>query len=401
MYEHVLTRLYNVPLLISGDKLEIITNQVTLKLLVGNKPEKIEISTTNEISSSRSFSKKPKQGLIKIHGSLVAKNATGDSGTVSYESIANQIKSEISNGTEDLIFWIASHGGEAEGCFGLANYIASLPEKFGISTTAIVDGAANSGGYVIAAACKKILATKDSEVGSIAVRATLIDVSTFDEKQGVKYHIVQSKDEKVIYNPHEEMTPKVINHVLEKIKQIDIIMNENVSSHRTQLSIDKIKELNGRTFLAEEALTLGLIDSIIESFDLEIHSISEGNNMSDKTNETLVLENAELKTALAKANENLTLAVQNERKRVIEIMNIGKTIGVSDTLIMKRIEKGSSVEDSKELFEEIKEISQISNPTPEGNNISGINTSIDTGTSKNIFDTIIEGNKILEGMNNV
>ena len=243
-YARLLSRLYNQPLALSQAKLDVLTSQVTLRLLTGEDVP--TLSADISITKSVSAPEKPTIGLIRVFDSLVSKNGIGDSGSTSYESINNQIQSAISAGIDTLVFYIDSPGGEVSGLFGLAKTIKSLPD-LGIKTVAISDGMMTSAAYVIGAACNEVYATSSTIVGSVGVIMTLINTTAADKKSGISYKIIRSKDEKALLNPHEPFSDTGINDAIKMLGTLDTIMNETVSSCRPNLTTEKLISLNGNT----------------------------------------------------------------------------------------------------------------------------------------------------------
>ena len=376
-YARLLSRLYNQPLALSQAKLDVLTSQVTLRLLTGEDVP--TLSADISITKSVSAPEKPTIGLIRVFDSLVSKNGIGDSGSTSYESINNQIQSAISAGIDTLVFYIDSPGGEVSGLFGLAKTIKSLPD-LGIKTVAISDGMMTSAAYVIGAACNEVYATSSTIVGSVGVIMTLINTTAADKKSGISYKIIRSKDEKALLNPHEPFSDTGINDAIKMLGTLDTIMNETVSSCRPNLTTEKLISLNGNTVLGEEALSLGLIDGVVETYSEVIDSLTvttlpsnhstkqpNGANMSLTTEEALT-ENISLKSELEAAKNNLTLAVAkgklDEQARILGVLEAAETFKLNTAVAIKRIKAGTSVDDTVEMFESIKEAIQASNPLP-------------------------------------
>lgn len=386
-YDRILTRLIGTPLAISENKLEIITKNVTLNILQGKEVPSVKAFDgvdTSKSSSRLSTSNSP--NVINVFDSLAAKNAVGDSGVTTYESLTNQINRAIDLGYKDIIFYIDSPGGEAAGLFGFAEFVKSLSTKYGINTVAFSDGYATSAAYVIGAAANKFFATSSANLGSIGVIMTLADMTKADAKDGIEYTILRSKEEKALINPHESLSEEALSKAKTMLSTLDTIMNKTVSSFRPGLTIDSIKDMKGDSFLAEKALKLGLIDGIVSSFDEILFSGSAGKKKfkqpykgNTNMNETelqeqlleLKAENMSLKSQLQTAGAT---ARQNETARVLKILSDCKTLGLDTSLAVKRIEKGTSAEDALEMFSEFKELMQENTSIPTaGSDIPSIN----------------------------
>jgi ClpP class serine protease len=360
-YGRLLTRLYNQPLAIAQSKLDILTSEVTLKLLSGEQPASIGNASKDVAVDS--------SAVIRVFDSLVSKNGGGDSGSTSYEFVTSQVNHAIIAGNTKLTFYIDSPGGEVSGLFGLAAFIASLPKEYGIETVAVTDGMATSAAYVIAAACQSIYATSSSIIGSVGVIMTLINVSEADKKAGIEYTILRSKEDKALINPHEPFATRAIEDAVKMLGVLDNIMNKAVLSYRPNLSLETVMELAGNTVLAEEALSLGLIDGIVTSFSEVINAETKTQLLltthkgNDMTLEEALAKNIELSSELQTLKATTTLEVakakQTEQARVLGILEAASTFKLSADLATKRIKAGSSIEDTVEMFEGIKEALQM------------------------------------------
>ena len=163
MKQHLLlaTRIFNTPLAVSQDKLDVISSNVGLKLLTGE-----DISPTMDVPTSRP-DVNTSVPIIKVYDNLVAKGGLGSSGFTSYAGINSQVEKAVSAGASRIGFDISSPGGEVNSLFSTTDFIHSLPEKFGVETFAFVDGSATSAAYAIAAATQRIYSTDTSMTGSI------------------------------------------------------------------------------------------------------------------------------------------------------------------------------------------------------------------------------------------
>jgi len=368
-YAHVLSRLLNTPLAISQSKLDIITSNVTLKLLAG---EGVSTETNPDLLPPN----RPtgKTGVINVFDTLAAKNGAGMSGGTTYTGISSQITQAVANGYTKLYFYIDSPGGEVAGLFGLASFISSLPAKYGIETIAITDGMMASAAYVLGAACQKVYATESSIVGSIGVIMTLVNTTKADEAEGLEYTIIRSKSDKALLNPHEKFPDKALDDAKSMLATLDNIMNNTVLAARPSLSLETLTSLAGGTVLAEEALALGLIDAVVSSFDEALtlgstttqHSTAtKGNNMAMTLEDALVqLNAAQTELAALKASSGLDKikAQADEQARIVGILDASTTFGIPTSTAVKFIKSNASVDTALTSFETIKEALQASNP---------------------------------------
>lgn len=348
----LIERLFNTPLAISSEKLSVITSVFGQKIILNQKISGDPSVTPNreklEINSST-------VGFIQVYDSLTARGFPGDSGNTSYQSIKGEIDQHISSGMKHLIFQIDSPGGEIHGLYELTDYIYSLRDK-GIKTESIISGLGTSAAYAIAAATDKIGITEASETGSIGVIASLVSVVEADKQRGIEYKILRSKEEKASYNPHEPFSEDVIREMQAKVDKYDDIFNAKVAKYRPNLSIEKIKDLKGKSYLSQDALSIGLVDNIIPSMADYINSFkTKGNAMSEieKLQAELLKANAEIVTLKAANEATAKEAVKNERQRILGIVAAGEKLNMKFSTIIKRISSGASVEEASEFFEEL------------------------------------------------
>ena len=377
-YLRLLSRLYNCPLCIAESKLDVITSEVTMKLLSGQ-------ALATDVEPTEHSAAPKGTAVVNVFDGLVSKNGAGSSGSTSYESIITQTKRHMEAGHKKIYYYLDTPGGEVSGLFGAAKFINSLPGKYGIETVGITDGMMASAGYVLGASTQKLYATESSIVGSIGVIMTLMNSVKADEEAGREYKILRSKDDKAKLNPHEAFDDEAIEDAMSMLGTLDTIMNDTVSSFRPSLDLKTIIDLKGGTVLGTEALELGLIDGLVASFDEVIKMEKEDNkllltNTTGNTNMTLEEAQAQIiqlnaDVAALKAQESLTVAAatQEERTRVLGIIEAANTFKLSTTSAIKRIKASSSVEDSVSMFEEIAEATQENNSLDTTNDNSTIN----------------------------
>ena len=382
-------RLAGVPLAISQQKLEVITSEVTLRLAAGLPLPHFEGLEKPKPTSNG-------KAVVDISGSLVAKNGFfGGSGSTSYESIVNQTKSFVDSGAKEIFFNIDSGGGEVTGLFATSDYIASLASK-GVKTIALVDGMACSAAYALASSCSEVYATSSSELGSIAVITSLVSQVAADTQNGYQYTILRSKDKKALGNSHEAITPEALASITTRLSEFDAIFNSAVNKYRPQVSIDNIVSWEGKTFLAEESLSLGLIDKIIPSVQMFLDeqitkplsgasSLAKGTsikNLRDNKMEEIALLQAKI-IQLQEDNHKLSAdkslaeasAKQAEQARCLGILGAADTFGISLSAITKQISAGFTQDQVVANFEMLKEETQKA---------SALDTSTVVTTAQNI-----------------
>lgn len=378
-YRLVLARCLNEPLNIEYSKLDILTSEVFIKMMVNS--ELIDRSQSTPESKVSSDLHIPNNTvIIPVHGSLVNKNGAGSSGITSYSSIRRQIISAIDEGAKNIVFDISSGGGESAGNFALTDLIHSLPSKYGITTYGFTDSTAASAAYAILSATQNTYAVDTATVGSIGTIMSLVDVTEADKKAGVSYKILRSKDNKATYNPHEKISAKVISDATTLLKVWDDKFNNIVNKYRPMLSLETITALDGKTVPALEGQKIGLVDNIVSSIE-DVFAVINSGSASTKatksvdamsttssittigTNMALSLEEAlnkvvdlqsKLDSEVASKQLDIKQAVAEDRTRGLKIFEARSAFGVSEKMALNAYAKGYSLDMVTEMFTEIK-----------------------------------------------
>jgi ClpP class serine protease len=154
----------------------------------------------------RAISVSGKIAVIKVHGILAPRRGAIDNTCTelkSYEQLRNQIRLALDNElVEEIVLDFHTGGGAAMGCKELADFIYQSRQIKKI--TAIVNFAAYSAGYFLAAACSRIICSPSGGVGSIGVRMETVDLSKLEEAAGIKYNTFFRGGHKNNYSPHEQ-----------------------------------------------------------------------------------------------------------------------------------------------------------------------------------------------------
>lgn len=213
-----------------------------------------------------------REGLpIKKYGSTAVISTVGPmikrAGYLSYYGIAGTREAQealLSAGADDeidSIIWVMdTPGGSVEGLHELAQTVKRVNAIKPI--TVQVDGLLASAGYYVAANASKIYAAKDDLIGSIGVRTVMIDSSKYYEEMGVKVIPIDTGEHKSAGLPGTPITESQIKATQEIIDGIyESFLNE-VREGRGLNGKDLEAVADGRVFLSEKALQLGLIDGI-------------------------------------------------------------------------------------------------------------------------------------------
>ncbi|MFV3077972.1 S49 family peptidase [Niveispirillum fermenti] len=218
--------------------------------------------------------------VIPVIGKLVHRGGGMDawSGVCSYQGIEDQICHAVRSGHR-VVLDIASPGGTSDGCFALGDRIRELVAA-GALIDAWVSPRALSGGYVIAAACRRIVMMTDAEVGSIGVAWYHADFSRQIEDQKVTITHFWRGDHKGDGSPTMPLTEGA---VAEFNASMDATYDRFVSfvAACRDLSVDEVRATEARVFRTADAIRLRLADATLPSLKDMIMSVSDNARLND------------------------------------------------------------------------------------------------------------------------
>lgn len=200
----------------------------------------------------------PMYGLISQRMSLMSEM----SGGTSVDSMRNDLRHAMADDTvRSIVFDIDSPGGSVDGITEFAAELRASREQKPI--IAQVNTLAASAAYWLAASMSEIVVTASGEVGSIGVYATHQDISGSEANEGVKTTLVSAGPYKVEGNPYEPLTDEARGSIQGQVDQFYAMFLKDVADGR-KTSVDQVAQGygEGRTRLAKEALTAGMVDGI-------------------------------------------------------------------------------------------------------------------------------------------
>lgn len=314
-------------------------------------------------------------GLIPIKGSLTYEESGWEAlcGMTSYESIQGQAEYLIKNEkVDELILELNSGGGQAYGCFEAAQVVRDLANKNNVKITTYVDGVAYSGGYAWASIADELVVNPMGRVGSIGVVLPLTNYAEKDKKDGIKRIYITSGKSKVPYDEDGNFTEDALDEFRKSSK---IIYDEFVGHVAEMRGIDRQDVVNteAKTFDAQQALSLNLIDSIMtkEQFYNHINGKYGENVMSlvpktnqeeevvTTTNDSLISTLTEKVTGLEANAETLqeTISTLTTEKETLstELEQVKSTLTLKDEEIKSLQDK---ITELQGVAEEVKTVSR-------------------------------------------
>lgn len=226
-------------------------------------------------------------GLIRIEGPLTNKTTGWEAlcGGVSYESIKEDFHTLLDKGVKTVGFVVDSGGGEAYGLFDTGNYLRKIADENDVKIISYVDGLSASAAYGLTAISDEVIVNYYSEVGSIGVLVRLINDSKRLEKDGFERTFITAGDEKIPFNEEGGWREEFIEDLQYKVDSLYREFTEYVSKHRN-VSVESVRQTQAKTFMAKEAIALGLADRVmtLEEFYSYLSSKARDNKNGSSMN---------------------------------------------------------------------------------------------------------------------
>lgn len=271
-YPHIASMVFNTPLYATPTLVQAVRNVLEPRLLgrTNDLPQSLGMDSGNEAASqTQRSSQGGRIAVIPVHGILVARRGHINDACqelVSFELLRSQITAALKNDSVEEIFLdFHTGGGHAMGCKELADFIrASTAIK---PITALVNFAAYSAGYYLAASCSRIIASPTAGVGSIGVIIETYEVSRMEEQMGITFNTYYRGDHKANMSPHVPITDQTVQEINGMLDACYSEFTESVASFRG-LDVSAIVDTQARVYRPAEALSLNLIDEIAPAQDV-------------------------------------------------------------------------------------------------------------------------------------
>lgn len=204
--------------------------------------------------------------VIDVTGSLVHRGSwVGESsGATSYEGLHAQIEALAADSSvRGVALEVDSFGGEAAGCFDLADHLRSLRATKPV--WAFVAEHAFSGGYAIASQADRIILPRTGEVGSIGVLSMHVDYSAALEADGIQVTLIQSGKKKTDGHPYGPLPDHVLEEWQARADDMRQIFAETVAAGRDgRLSAAAALATEAGCFMGPDAVAAGLADEVAD-----------------------------------------------------------------------------------------------------------------------------------------
>lgn len=201
-------------------------------------------------------------GVIRMDGVISAESTDSilsSGGIDPITAVETLREADADPAIDAVVLRINSPGGSPAASWEIYQAVRAMSKPVVVSVADI----AASGAYYVASAADEIVAAPSSQVGSIGVILVAQDLEGLFEKVGIRYTVLTKGKYKDIGSVAREMTAEE-KRVLQG--QIDTVYEQfiaDVAEGRPGLDVDQVRALaTGLTYPGEEALRLGLIDTI-------------------------------------------------------------------------------------------------------------------------------------------
>ncbi len=201
-------------------------------------------------------------GVIPVEGVIASgfpDSMTSTSGTVYSGRVINDLQqAEADSSVKAIVLRIDSPGGGVVGSDEIHQQMLVMTKPVVVSMGEM----AASGGYFISAPADEIMANRNTLTGSIGVISQFIHLEEFLEKNGVSVTTIVSGEFKASGSMFEEMSAEdqaiwqgIIDDAFEDFVGV-------VAEGRGMPEAEVLELADGRVFTGEQALQVGLVDSL-------------------------------------------------------------------------------------------------------------------------------------------
>ncbi len=252
--------------------------------------------------------------IINISGPVLKADNCGDPGSMSYASFimdaANHPKIKGS------ILIMDTPGGQVEGTQTVADAVAFHATKKPIINF-VQDGMMASAGYWMGAAASKIIASHNTcMIGSIGVMAKLPDAKAEETKVHIIYADQSSEKNKSFHEAmggkYEALRKEILNPLAENF------IGSVKAAREGKINLSAGDPFKGKLYMANEALQIGLIDSI-GTFQDCIDAIEEKSKATTNSNLNMSTRKVSILAALFPALASFFGSKAEAGKEDIEI----------------------------------------------------------------------------------
>jgi len=303
--------------------------------------------------------------IVPVHGTLINRFNSSWGFVTGYQYIEGALAAAMDDSTvARVVMDVDSYGGEAAGAFELSDTIHQMRGQKPMM--ALVNTAAYSAAYAVVSAADTIVSTPSGGAGSIGVVTMHVDYSKALKEAGITVTHIYAGKHKVDGSPYRPLTEEVRDSIQARIDKTYGVFVQRVAANRG-LTEKAVRDTEARTYDAEDAMKLGLIDAVappkeaFAAFSTGSYGPRKKDKMSMSTETETPATNADAAApaaaapaaapeAAAPATENKTDAVVAERERVKAILSCDEAKDRADLANHLALNTDLSVEAAKGIL---------------------------------------------------
>ena len=259
-------KLVNTPLLVDTETFGSVVSYLNERNAGDTTVTPLARSDDNTDGYSRYvYNEDTQTAVMTIEGPLTYRPVTFwgmDCGGTSYTNLKEDVESAIELGAKTIAWMVDSGGGEAHQMSDSAKYIRKILDAHGVQLITYVDGRSASAAYGLTAISDEVIASKDSELGSIGVLVQLINNSEAMKMNGYERTFITAGDDKIPYAEDGSWRKGFLDDLQTKVDVCYKDFTEHVAESRG-ISVETVKGTQARMFFAEDAVNLGLADKVM------------------------------------------------------------------------------------------------------------------------------------------
>ena len=365
---------------------------------------------------SANISETPKNqvGFISLMGATCNRemdaHPMSSESLISYESLEEQAEGLLYDpAIGSVVLYVDSPGGEAYRCFESARNIRAMADDTGKKLIAYVDGTAASAGYAMASIADEVIMNPDSMVGSIGVVVAIESDLKKRIAEGQEIRYITYGEQKRPFEEDGSLKAEFIKGLQDRVNMLGDKFVSHVESHRP-MTYKAIKDTDARMFSADEALELGLADSVMEinqfqDYLVEVAGTTEtiitGENMSDSDTsadvvEALQTELAEYKAVIAKLNQDnfevKFAQFENLPEGLVEALYESGDAGLQDSVLKVLADNKSAMAELQSELADAKAQAEVESEAQEedGEMFTTTNMKVDAEADETTFESDVK-----------
>lgn len=229
--------------------------------------------------------------IVNIHGTLVTKRQWYDSliGRVSYSAIREAVMYSLTDSNiKRILLMVDSGGGQVNGVSDLAAFLTKAAKIKPMITH--TTGNLCSAAYWLGSCASTITASDTATIGSIGAMLIHSEYTEMMKEAGINVTVVRSGPYKYLGNQFEKLSEDALAELQGDINSAEAIFVKRIAANRNK-GEDYVRQQmgKGRTFIAQTAKDVGLVDAVY-SYDDMMSKVLSGafDNINNRVENTIL-----------------------------------------------------------------------------------------------------------------